>query len=119
MMNFFGVCVSCGVALEWTLDNDDQVWTRCPAGCQPEQLSLSLGSEWTEDKPKSGFWDPRSEPSGGRGVDTCEGGAAEEMVCTAGADGEQWPGDPPPGFLDTLWEGSWLEAEDERPTMSG
>jgi len=99
-----GPCEWCGGPQNWTF-HSGVMYVRCMHGCQSifpfENLVLPPGSD--EGDPNKDRRDEVMEPIGRGRVVPCEGGDAR----MSGSNLEKSLEDPPPGFLDTLWEGDW------------
>ena len=92
------VCDVCGGPMVWTIVRGDR-WMACESdSC--DQLELfglpTLYAKGDEFAPE--HW---MELSKERGVVPCEGGDARMSAVL-----EQVRGGPPPGFLESLWEGA-------------
>ncbi len=95
-----GLCEWCGGQQNWTI-HAGEMYVRCIAGCQSmwpeERVTIPPPSEESE-RSLEGL--SREGTSGGVEGVPCEGDAAKT------SDLEVWdPGEPPLGFLASLWEG--------------
>ncbi len=98
-MSVAGPCEWCGGPQSWTIIRGD-MYVSCDGGCQPLPLDgLVPPPDSPELEGGPVMW--VKEPIEEEGVVPCEGGDARTTVLK-----REYPGEPPPEFLKTLWEGS-------------